>query len=194
MIDVRCKGPSTCVKFDRSQMKYGCGGRSAEESTGQMTVRLAQSVVCQSPIAIRGALALCVVISGIACAGPTGPDAVGGGGGSGLRLTVTERSATTVSVRWEAPPSSTGRYTVDNMALSQCGTNIPHGNGLVLGDVLSATIVGLTPSTEYQIHVHRLIGDVGQKTDWNYVLVRTAAPGSGPQPVVQADYTTCGGQ
>ena len=164
-----------------------------------MTVRLAQSVVCKSSIAIRGALALCVVISAIACAGPTGPDAVGSGGGSGggpsgLRLTVTERSATTVNVRWDAPPNFTGGYTVDHMAGVPCNANVPHDNMLVVGNVTSASIDGLTPSTEYQIHAHRLVLGLAQQTDWNYVLVRTAPPGSGPQPVVQADYTSCGGQ
>jgi hypothetical protein len=161
-----------------------------------MIVSLAQSFACKSPIAIRGASALCVVIFAIACGGPTGPDAVGGGngggGGSGPRLTVTERSATTVSVRWDVPPNSTGHYTVDHMALSQCSTNIPHDNVLLV-DVTSATIVGLTPSTEYQIHVHRLVLGLAQQTDWNYVLVRTAPSGSGPQPVALADYTSCGG-
>jgi hypothetical protein len=80
------------------------------------------------------------------------------------------------------------------MALSQCNANVPHDNMLVVNNVTSASIVGLTPSTEYQIHVHRLVAGLAQNTDWNYVLVRTTAPGSGLQPVVAADYTSCGGQ
>lgn len=80
------------------------------------------------------------------------------------------------------------------MAGVPCNANIPHDNMLVVGNVTSASIDGLTPSTEYQIHAHRLVLGLAQQTDWNYVLVRTAPPGSGPQPVVQADYTSCGGQ
>lgn len=138
-------------------------------------------------IPMRRALALTAVILTVACGSPTGPD-----GGGGQRLTVIERSATTISVRWEPAPNATS-YTVDHMAGGQCSAHIPHNNELVVGNVTSANIEGLTPSTDYQIHVHRLVGQAAQMTEWNYVLVRTLPPGSGPQSVTQPDYTSCAG-
>jgi hypothetical protein len=73
----------------------------------------------------------------------------------------------------DAAPNATA-HTLDHVMSTQCHVNVPHNNGLILGNVTSATIEGLTPSTDYQMHLHRLVGQSAESTNWNYLMIRTA--------------------
>lgn len=59
-----------------------------------------------------------------------------------------------------------------------------------VGKVTTVNVTGLTPSTDYHIHVHRLVGASTQDIT-SSVFVRTSSPGSTAQPVTAADYQSC---
>lgn len=121
-------------------------------------------------------------------------DAKGGptDAGSPYRLTVLERSATTLRLQWDPHPPADG-YTVDYLTgLTACNVQIPmHGNVLEVGNVTTVNVTGLLPSTDYHIHVHGLVGRSPLDRTTTSVFVRTLSPGSAAQPVTAADYQSC---
>ena len=112
--------------------------------------------------------------------------------GSKYRLTVLERSAATLRLQWDPIPNADG-YTVDYLTgLTACNVQIPmHMNVLEVGNVTTVNVTGLLPSTDYHIHVHKLVGRAAQDLTTNSVFVRTLSPGSAAQPVAAADYQSC---
>ena len=120
-------------------------------------------------------------------------DTIGGptDAGTKFRLTVLERSATTVRLQWDPIPNADG-YTVDYLTgLTACNVQVPtHRNVQEVGKVTTVNVTGLTPSTDYHIHVHRLVGASTQDIT-SSVFVRTSSPGSAAQPVTAADYQSC---
>jgi hypothetical protein len=122
----------------------------------------------------------CLTLSGCAA---TGPD----DGDSGYRLTVTERSATTLSLTWPSMgPANT--YTVDYLTGVKTCEEWPEHSDVMHVTGTSVQITGLTPSTRYHIHVH-LLPDYSQGTDAVFVL--TLSPGAASQVTTPADYQSC---
>lgn len=106
---------------------------------------------------------------------------------SGAKLEVTERSATTLLLRWDAM-GTTNNYTVDYLiGVAKC-TDFPAHSNILPMTGTTTLVTGLSPATRYHIHVHPLpIAD--QKT--NTVFVTTLAAGAPSQTVTAADYEKC---
>ena len=119
----------------------------------------------------------------VAC-GSTAPD---NSLGVQPKLEVTERSATTLRLRWD-PIGTTNNYTVDYLVgVASCADFPPHNNIFPFTGT-TVLLTGLSPATRYHIHVHSL-AVANQKT--NTVFVLTLAAGATPQVVTAADYETC---
>ena len=107
-------------------------------------------------------------------------------------LVVTARSATTLSLEWPSMGGS-DTYTVDFLpGVGSCEDFPPHNDGVhVTGP--SARLTGLTPATQYHIHVHLLPHSTsgGEGTGTNIVYVSTLAAGAGEEPVALSDYESC---
>ena len=128
----------------------------------------------------------------IACLSLMGCDLVGPGDDEPrFLLEVTERSATTLTLRWPSM-GTPDTYTVDHLTgVARCEDWPPHPNILpVTGTTI--TVTGLAPSTRYHIHVHLLPHSDSAST--NTVFVETLAAGSDPRPVAAAEYESCTGQ
>lgn len=126
----------------------------------------------------------------VACLFLAGCDLVGPGDEEPrFLLEVTERSATTLTLRWPSM-GSPDTYTVDHLTgVARCGDWPPHDNILPVTGT-GVTLSGLSPSTRYHIHVHLLPhGTAGTNTD--IVFVETLAAGSAPRPVTRAEYESC---
>ena len=107
--------------------------------------------------------------------------------GNESRLRVVTRSATTLSLQWDAIGSG-GRYTVDHFtAYSTCDFPPLHSNVFEVSGT-SVTLTGLAPATRYHIHVHDIPNYSGST---NIVMVSTLEAGMPEQPVAAADYTIC---
>ena len=107
--------------------------------------------------------------------------------GAQYSLTAVARSGTTLQLQWESMGSGT-RYTVDYFSqYTTCEFPPTHGNVHEVTGT-SVTLTGLTPSTQYHIHVHDL-PNYAEST--HIIMVRTLAAGSVTQPVTTADYTIC---
>jgi hypothetical protein len=135
--------------------------------------------------AARG-LPLFALILSFGCGDPTSPS-------KSFTLSVLERSATTLTLQWDPIEiSNGGGYTVDYLTgLAGCAVIPPqHGNILEVGNVTTVVVTGLSPSTDYQIHVHRLIGSTANQST-TFVFVRTLATGAANTPVTAADYQRC---
>ena len=103
------------------------------------------------------------------------------------KLEITERSATTLRLRWD-PIGTTNNYTVDYLTgVASCADFPPHNNILLVTGT-TVLVTGLSPATRYHIHVHSL-AITAQKT--NTVFVLTLAAGATAQVVTAADYETC---
>jgi hypothetical protein len=103
------------------------------------------------------------------------------------KLEVTERSATTLLLRWDAM-GTTNNYTVDYLTgVAQCSDFPTHGDILPLTGT-TTLLTGLSPATRYHIHVHPLPSG-SQKS--NTVFVLTLAAGAPSQAVTAADYQIC---
>jgi hypothetical protein len=125
-----------------------------------------------------------------------GDDEGGGPPCTGDSLTVLDRSANSLTLRWSfATPSPEDCYTVDYLAeVGECMLP-PHNNILVVRGT-TATVTGLSPGVLYSIHVHPLTGCPPGRTapgSTNPVSVRTLPAGSGTQPVGPSDYSRCCG-
>lgn len=75
------------------------------------------------------------------------------------------------------------------MGVAKC-TDFPTHNDVQHVTGTDVLLTGLSSATRYHIHVHRLpltMGGVATET----VFIRTLPAGSGPQPVVAADYERC---
>ena len=119
--------------------------------------------------------------------GPTDP-------GLKFNLTVLERSATTLRLQWDPIPVANGDgYTVDFLTgYASCSSQVAtHNNVLEIGNVTTVNLTGLSPSTDYHIHVHPLVGHLAQSAKSISVFVRTLSPGSAAQPAASADYQKC---
>ena len=103
------------------------------------------------------------------------------------KLEVTERSATTLMLRWDAM-GTTNNYTVDYLeGVARCADFPMHTNILPVSGT-TRLVTGLSPATRYHIHVHPLpFGDQVSNT----VFVMTLAAGSPAQAVTAADYEKC---
>ena len=124
------------------------------------------------------------------------PGSVDGPTDSGVKynLTVVERSATTLRLQWDPIPVANGDgYTVDLLTgYANCNVQVAtHNNVLEIGNVTTFNVTGLSPSTDYHIHVHPLIGHLAQSARSTSVFVRTLSPGSAAQPTATADYQKC---
>ena len=109
--------------------------------------------------------------------------------GSQYRLTATARSATTLQLQWDAIEGASGGYTVDYFSqYTTCEFPPTHGDVHRVTSA-STTLSDLTPSTQYQIHVHALPHEREEST--NLILVSTLAAGAETQAVTAADYTIC---
>lgn len=109
-------------------------------------------------------------------------------------LTVLERSATTLRLQWDPIPVTNGDgYTVDFLTgYTSCSVQLAaHNNVMEVGNVTTVNVTGLSPSTDYHIHVHPLIGHTVAAGSSSAVFVRTLSPGSAAQPVAAADYQKC---
>ena len=109
-------------------------------------------------------------------------------------LTVLERSATTLKLQWDPITDATGDgYTVDYLTgYTTCGVQLAtHNNVLEVGNVTTVNVTGLSPSTDYHIHIHRINGHLVVGSKSASVFVRTLAPGSSVQPVATSDYQKC---
>ena len=111
-----------------------------------------------------------------------------------FNLTVLERSATTLRLQWDPIPVVNGDgYTVDFLTgYANCtAQTATHNNVLEIGNVTTFNVTGLSPSTDYHIHVHPLIGHIAMPGRSTTVFVRTLPAGSAAQPVATADYQKC---
>ena len=109
-------------------------------------------------------------------------------------LTVLERSATSLKLQWDPITDANGDgYTVDYLTgYSSCNAQLAmHNNVQEVGNVTTVTVTGLSPSTDYYIHVHRLSGHLVVGSISASVFVRTLAPGSAVQVVATTDYQKC---
>lgn len=103
------------------------------------------------------------------------------------RLEVTERSGTTLSLRWDTIDTAS-TYAVDYLTgIAQCKDFPTHNTGLVIKGT-TTRLTGLSPATRYHVHVHPL--PFSTKVT-NTVFVLTLAAGAAAQPVVAADYESC---
>jgi hypothetical protein len=107
-------------------------------------------------------------------------------------LQVTARSATTLSVQWDAM-GSTNTYTVDFLpgGSANCSDFPSHPDGAHVTGT-STRLTGLTPATRYHLHVHPLPhASAGTGEVTNVVMVSTLAAGAAEQPVTASDYEVC---
>ena len=103
------------------------------------------------------------------------------------KLEVTERSATTLLLRWDAM-GTTNNYTVDYLeGVARC-TDFPMHNNILPVSGTTRLVTGLSAATRYHIHVHPL--PFGNQITHN-VFVTTLAAGSPAQAVASADYEKC---
>ena len=103
------------------------------------------------------------------------------------KLEVTERSGTTLSLRWDAIDTAS-TYAVDYLTgIAQCKDFPTHNTGLVIKGT-TTRLTGLTPATRYHVHVHSL--PFTTKVT-NTVFVMTLAADALNQTVVAADYERC---
>ena len=106
-----------------------------------------------------------VVVAGGAAAAVTlggGGDGDGGDSGGGMdggrcgTVTISDRTATTLTVTWSGGQPTDGKYFVDAAVVpagSAC-TVIPHDRPAVVTQGTSVVITGLSPATTYAVHVH----------------------------------------
>lgn len=103
------------------------------------------------------------------------------------KLEVTERSGTTLSLRWDAMDTAS-TYALDYLTgIAQCKDFPVHNTGVVIKGT-TEQLTGLSPATRYHVHVHPL--PFSTKVT-NTVFVLTLAPGAPAQPVAAADYEKC---
>ena len=103
------------------------------------------------------------------------------------KLEVTERSGTTLSLRWDAIDTAS-TYAVDYLTgIAQCKDFPMHNTGVVIKGT-TTQLTGLVPATRYHVHVHPL--PFSTKVT-NTVFVMTLAPGAPVQAVAAADYERC---
>jgi hypothetical protein len=103
------------------------------------------------------------------------------------KLEVTERSATTLLLRWDAM-GTTNSYTVDYLTgIASCADFPAHNNILTLTGT-TTLLTGLSPATRYHIHVHPLPTATLKS---NTVFVMTLAAGAPSQAVAASDYEKC---
>ena len=103
------------------------------------------------------------------------------------KLEVTERSGTTLSLRWDAIDTAS-TYAVDTLTgIAQCKDFPTHNTGVVIKGT-TTRLTGLSPATRYHVHVHPL--PFSTKVT-NTVFVLTLAPDAPVQAVVAADYERC---
>ena len=103
------------------------------------------------------------------------------------RLDVTERSGTTLLLRWDAMGTA-DRYTVDYLTGVALCRDFPQHSNILEVSGTTRLVTGLTPATRYHVHVHPLPA-ASQKT--NTIFVTTLAAGSAAQAVKSSDYETC---
>ena len=103
------------------------------------------------------------------------------------KLEVTERSGTTLSLRWDAMDTAS-TYSVDVLTgIAQC-TDFPAHNTILVIKGTTTQLTGLVPATRYHVHVHPL--PLSTKLT-NTVFVMTLAAGAPAQAVAAADYERC---
>jgi hypothetical protein len=133
---------------------------------------------------VKHAWMLCVLVIG-GCESLTG----GADEDEGPKLIVTERSATTLKLQWDAISDAVGgEYTVDYFTgYASCNTLMQHGDVLHVTGT-SVLLTGLTPSTRYHIHVHSL---PARNNATNVAFVNTLSAGAVATPTLPADYERC---
>jgi len=103
------------------------------------------------------------------------------------KLEVTERSGTTLSLRWDAIDTAS-TYAVDYLTgIVQCKDFPVHGTSVVIRGT-TTQLTGLSAATRYHIHVHP---QPFSNTVTNTVFVLTLAAGAPSQAVAAADYERC---
>ena len=103
------------------------------------------------------------------------------------KLEVTERSGTTLSLRWDAMDTAS-TYSVDVLTgIARC-TDFPTHNTILVIKGTTTQLTGLVPATRYHVHVHPL--PLSTKLT-NTVFVMTLAAGAPAQAVAAADYERC---
>ena len=104
------------------------------------------------------------------------------------KLVVTERSGSTLSLRWDVMDTAS-TYALDYLTgIAKC-TDFPvHNTGLVIKGT-TAQLTGLSPAIRYHIHVHALPFSPNKIT--NTVFVLTLPAGAPAQAATVADYESC---
>lgn len=103
------------------------------------------------------------------------------------KLEVTERSGTTLSLRWDAIDTAS-TYAVDYLTgIARCKDFPVHNTGVVIRGT-TTRLTGLSAATRYHVHVHPL--PFTTKVT-NTVFVMTLASDAPSQAVAAADYERC---